>query len=205
MKAASQCALKPEEAGVLKDHFENITKPGTDPNALASQIHVARLRLGTSGQSKLHQADSMPRGFVGCVRLEKALILSGAKRKHGQAPEGGLDRLWTDSGPTVARDAGRFEVDQRDGVGAPLFSLFDCGVLAESGPFTLLSPAPTFACRSWSVQLTVFTGGAMSPSSAWNRLSERRQRERERESILSRLYFISSVLRHNCGKSMLGN
>lgn len=145
-------------------------------------------RLGTSGQSKLHQADSMPRGFVGCVRLEKALILSGAKRKHGQAPEGGLDRLWTDSGPTVARDAGRFEVDQRDGVGAPLFSLFDCGVLAESGPFTLLSPAPTFACRSWSVQLTVFTGGAMSPSSAWNRLSERRQRERTREHSITTLF-----------------
>ena len=43
-KVAGETVVKPEDAAALKEHFEAITKPGSDPHAIAMTVHLARFR-----------------------------------------------------------------------------------------------------------------------------------------------------------------
>ena len=92
VNAAVGSAATKEDADILKEHFDSITKPGSDPNSIALHVHVARFRKAwDKGTVKLHLACRSDWCTV-FESLERALVASGAKRKLGQAPRGGLER-----------------------------------------------------------------------------------------------------------------
>ena len=92
VNAAVGSAATKEDADILKEHFDSITKPGSDPNSIALHVHVARFsKAWDKGTVKLHLACRSDWCTV-FESLERALVASGAKRKLGQAPRGGLER-----------------------------------------------------------------------------------------------------------------
>lgn len=81
-----------EEKKVLQKRFEEITAAGSTAADVASQVRVARFKKAWDKKTmKLHLAAQQSLEPV-LDALEKALVATGGKRKHGQARRGGLER-----------------------------------------------------------------------------------------------------------------
>ena len=92
VSAAAQCSINQEDANTLKAHFDEATSSNSDPNAHAARVHIARFRKAWDKNTvKLHLDCSTDLSHV-LSSLDKALTSSGAHRKYGQAPRGGLER-----------------------------------------------------------------------------------------------------------------
>lgn len=92
VKEAVSHPIAEEDKKVLQKHFEEITAAGSTAADVASQVHVARFKKAWDKKTmKLHLAAQQSLEPV-LDALEKALVATGGKRKHGQAPRGGLER-----------------------------------------------------------------------------------------------------------------
>ena len=89
------CAVKEKDKHTLQSHFEEITSGASAANA-AIKVHVARFKKAWDKKTmKLHLATHHDLEPV-LDSLERALLATGGKPKHGQAPRGGLERQLQD-------------------------------------------------------------------------------------------------------------